>query len=400
MLPMEGVLAVDLSRVLAGPSVTRLMVELGARVVKVETPPDGDASRSLPYRRDGRSGYFIQQNRGKESLCVDLRTEAGRAVLTDLLRRADVLVENYRPGVLDEMGFGWSVLQELNPRLILCSVTALGYGGPLSHRGGYDTVGAALSGIASVSGPPGGPPMLPSAAIGDTTTGVHGFAGVAAALFNRERTGRGDWVQVSLLDTYVSCHEINLQAWSGSGGTVVPGPGTATVCPIGMFRCGGSWLFLACVSPPEWGRLAAAMGRPELADDPRYATNEDRVRHRDEVLAAVNGWLDAVGDPDEVVERLDAAGVVAAKVLTVPEAARHPHLLARRAVRTVPDEVWGEITIPGVPIRFASVPDDRALEARNLGADNASVLTGLLGYDPVEVEALETGGVLRSAERD
>jgi CoA:oxalate CoA-transferase len=114
----------------------------------------------------------------------------------------------------------------------------------------------------------------------------------------------------------------------------------------------------------------------------------------------VNGWLDAVGDPDEVVERLDAAGVVAAKVLTVPEAARHPHLLARRAVRTVPDEVWGEITIPGVPIRFASVPDDRALEARNLGADNASVLTGLLGYDPVEVEALETGGVLRSAERD
>ncbi len=400
MLPMEGVLAVDLSRVLAGPTVTRLMVELGARVVKVETPPDGDASRSLPYRRDGRSGYFIQQNRGKESVCVDLRTDAGRAVLSDLLRRADVLVENYRPGVLDEMGFGWPVLQELNPRLILCSVTALGYGGPLSHRGGYDTVGAAMSGIASVSGPPGGPPMLPSAAIGDTTTGVHGFAGVAAALFNRERTGRGDWVQVSLLDTYVSCHEINLQAWSGSGGTVVPGPGTATVCPIGMFRCGGSWLFLACVSPPEWGRLVAAMGRPELADDPRYATNEDRVRHRDEVLELLDTWLAAVGDADEVVDRLEAAGVVAAKVLTVPESAVHPHLVARRAVRTVPDDVWGEITIPGVPIRFASVPEERALAAPRLGADNAAVLTGLLGYDPAAVDALVAAGVLRATDRD
>jgi CoA:oxalate CoA-transferase len=398
MLPMEGVLAVDLSRVLAGPSVTRLMAELGADVVKVETPPHGDASRSLPYRRDGRSGYFIQQNRGKRSVCVDLRTDDGRAVLRDLLVRADVLVENFRPGVLDEMGFGWEALQELNPRLILCSVSALGYGGPLSDRGGYDTVGAALSGIASVSGPPGGPPMLPSAAIGDTTTGVHGFAGVAAALFNRERTGRGDWVQVSLLDTYVSCHEINLQAWSGSRGEIVPGPGTSgqTVCPIGMFRCGGSYVFVACVSPPEWGRLAAAMGRPELTDDPRYATNEDRVRHRDEVLGVLEAWLAEVGDPDVVVARLEAAGVVAAKVLTVPEAARHPHLVARRAVRTVPDDVWGEITIPGVPIRFASVPVDLPLAARELGADNTAVLTGLLGYDPAAVEVLRATGVLRT----
>lgn len=397
--PMEGVRVVDLSRVLAGPTVTRLMVELGAEVIKVETPT-GDPSRRLPYMKAGRSGYFIQQNRGKECLCLDLRTEPGRHLLRQLLETADVLVENFRPGVLDDMGLGWPDLQELNPRLILCSVTALGHDGPLSARPGYDTIGAAYSGVAAVSGPPGGPPMMPTAAIGDVTTGVHGFAGVATALYNRERTGTGDWVQVSLLDTYFHCHEINIQALTGSEGEVVPRPAGGrhpTVCPAGLFACRDAYVFIACVSPADWPRLCEAISRPDLAHDPRYATNEDRVAHADEVHQLIEAWLDQIGDHYDAVEHLGGHGVASAPVLSVAEAIQHPHNIERRAVRTVPDERWGQITLPGMPIRFANHPEELELHAHELGQDNRAVLTRLLGLTAEQISDLESRGIIHSA---
>jgi CoA:oxalate CoA-transferase len=299
--------------------------------------------------------------------------------------------------VLAELGLDWPALQQLNSRLILCSVTALGYGGPLSELPGYDTIGAAYSGIAHVSGPVGGPPMMPGAAIGDTTTGVHGFAGVAAALFNRERTGTGDWVQVSLLDTYLGCHEINIQAYSGSDGHVVPGPtgnSHPTVCPAGIFPCGTGSVFIACVSPGDWPRLAAAMGRAELGDDPRYATNEERVARRGEVIDMLQTWLDDCGTVDGAVVALQAEGVACAPILTVPEAISHPHNIVRRAVRTVSDPKWGQITIPGMPIRFASVPNERELTAPELGADNDAVLRRVLGLDAAALADLRARGAL------
>lgn len=398
---MEGVRVIDLSRVLAGPTVTRLMVELGAEVIKVETP-SGDPSRNLPYLKNDRSGYFIQQNRGKECVCLDLRSHEGLNVLNSLLEHADVLVENFRPGVLDDLGLGWPALQDINPRLILCSVTALGHGGPLSKRPGYDTIGAAYSGVASVSGPPDGPPMMPSAAIGDVTTGVHGFAGVAAALFNRERTGRGDWVQVSLLDTYFHCHEINIQAFTGSDGAVVPRPSGGrhpTVCPAGLFACGPGYVFIACVSPGDWGRLCSAMERPELAQDPAYADNEARVTNADAVHALIEDWLAAAGDPHTAAERLSDHGVASAPILTVAEAIVHPHNLQRRAVRTVDDERWGQITIPGLPIRFANHPDELILDTHELGQDNEAVLARLLDLGSDEITDLyEVGALYATAQ--
>lgn len=397
-LPMSAVRVVDLSRVLAGPTVTRLMVELGAEVIKVETP-SGDPSRALPYVKQGRSGYFIQQNRGKHCVGLDLRVPAGMRVLRDLLVEADVLVENFRPGVLDEMGLGWDELQVLNPRLILCSVTALGHDGPLSHQPGYDTIGAAYAGIASVSGPPGGPPMMPTAAIGDVTTGVHGFAGVATALFNRERTGRGDWVQVSLLDTYFHCHEINIQAFTGSDGDVIPRPSGGrhpTVCPAGLYPCGDGFVFIACVSPGDWPRLCNALGRPELADDDLFATNEARVANADQVTRLIEDWLEGVSDRHVAVETLSAHGVASAPVLTVAEAISHPHNIARRAVRTVSDDRWGEITLPGMPIRFASQPAELDLEAHELGQDNELVLRTVLGLDAEAIAELGESGALCS----
>lgn len=394
--PMEGLRVIDLSRVLAGPTVSRLMAELGAEVIKVETPK-GDPSRKLPHLKNGRSGYYIQQNRGKRSVCLNLRNQRGMDVLHRLIKTSDVLVENFRPGVLENMGLDWPRLREINPRLILCSVTALGYGGPLSRLPGYDTVGAGYSGVASLSGPPDGPPMMPNAAIGDASTGMHGFAAVAVALFNRERTGRGDWVQVSLIDTYINAHEINIQALTGSDGAVVPESAAnrhKTVCPTGMFRSGESYVFIAVVSEGDWPRLCKAMNRPELIDDPRVATNEDRVENADFVYEAIEQWLDEIGDNQRAVEIMIEQEVAAAPILTVAEAIDHPHNVARRAVRTVKDDAWGEITIPGMPIRFAGYPDELPLRSEDLGESSAPVLKELLGYSNDEIRSLAVDGAV------
>ena len=351
-MPFEGVVVLDLARVLAGPTVSRLLAEFGADVIKVEASPDGDVARSLPHLRDGRSGYYIQANRGKRSICVDFRSARGKAIILDLARRADVLVENYRPGVLDSMGLGWDVLREANPRLILCSVTALGYGGPLSHKPGYDTIGAALSGMAYVSGRVGGPPMMPRAAMGDTMTGVHGFAGVATALYRRERTGVGDWIQVSLLDTYLHSHEINIQEHSGSRGAIDPGPAGSNpppVSPGGFYLCAGRYIFVACVADEDWRRMATAMGRPELGHDDRYLTNTRRVEHDDELQALVREWIGGFDDPAAVTALLDEHGVCAEVVYSVGEAMRHPHNLARRGVRYRARRGVGRDHDPGRP---------------------------------------------------
>lgn len=396
-MPFEGIRVLDMARVLAGPTVSRLLAELGADVIKLEAWPNGDVARVLPHLRDGRSGYYIQANRGKRSLCIDFRSAAGKALILELAGHADVLVENYRPGVLDSFGLGWDVLHAANPRLVLCSVTALGYGGPLSQKPGYDTIGAALSGMAWVSGRAGGPPMMPRAAMGDTMTGVHGFAGVATALFRRERTGVGDWIQVSLLDTYIHSHEINIQEYSGSRGAIEPGPAGTNpppVAPGGFYRCGERYVFVACISDEDWRRMAAAIGRPELGAETRYGSNDLRVQHVGELQPIVAGWFESVGDPAAAVAVLDEHGVCAEIVYSVAEAVHHPHNIARRAVRTVPDDVWGEVTIPGVPIRFASVPEELDLRAVELGANTREVLRDVLGKDDAEIATLLEAGTV------
>jgi crotonobetainyl-CoA:carnitine CoA-transferase CaiB-like acyl-CoA transferase len=275
MLPFDGIRVLDLSRVLAGPTVTRLLAEFGADVIKVEPSPNGDPSRQLPFVRNGRSGYHIQANRGKRSACVDFRSERGKEIIFSLAVNCDVVVENFRPGVLDRMGLGWERLHAANARTVLCSVSALGYGGPLSELPGYDTSGAALAGVLGVSGPVGGPPMMPNAAIGDTMTGVHGFAGVATALYRRERLGEGDWIQVSLLDTYIHCHEINIQAYSGSGGAIEPGPTGGvhnTVCPSGGVHVRGP-------VPPHQLRVTGRLATPDRGDGRAGACHRLPVRH-------------------------------------------------------------------------------------------------------------------------
>jgi crotonobetainyl-CoA:carnitine CoA-transferase CaiB-like acyl-CoA transferase len=393
---LKEIRVLDFTQVLAGPTVTRLMVEFGADVIKVESP-QGEVARQLPWVRDGRSGYFIQQNRGKRSLSIDVKSDRGRELVEQLVPHVDVVVENFRPGVIARLGFGYERLRELNPRVILCSISALGQEGERATKPGYDTVGAAYSGFAYMTGTPEGGPAMPTPAFGDSSTGICGFAGIMMALFRRHTTGEGAWVKAALVDTYIQAHELNLQMVAGSRGEFHPepaGPFSPNVVPSGIYPAAGRYIFIACVSQGEWRRICEAMGEPELADDERFATNDDRVANREELAARIIGWLNGFATLDDAVAALEAGDISCAPILSVEEAIADPINRARGAVRTVRDPVWGEIDLPGVPIRIDDLEFDPTLTAPELGEHNAEILGDLLGVGSDEIEQLLDGKVL------
>ena len=397
---LDGYKVLDFTQVLAGPTVTRLMAEMGAEIIKVELAPKGDFSRTLPFLKDGRSAYFIQQNRGKKSLCIDAKSPKGREVLRALVERVDVLVENFAPGTIGRLGFSYDVVKEINPRLVMCSVSAFGQTGPLSDQPGYDYIAQAYAGVTHMIGDPDGAPSFPMLGLGDVGTGVHAMGAIACALLYRERTGKGQHVDISLLDAYFHCHEMNVQIYSGSKGAVQPirsGSQHYAVCPIGLFKGKEAYLFIIALDH-QWPPLCAVMGRPELADDPRFASNAQRVAHMDQVVAVIEGWLASTASDDEAVRLLQDARLPVAPVLTIEQAVNHPHLRYRRTVRTIVDREFGELDIPGMPLKFSAFPDELPLETPSLGEHNEEILSAYLSYTPEQVQTLESEGVLRRAE--
>src|SRR5579859_6878911 len=278
---LDGYKVIDFSQVLAGPTVTRLMAEMGAEVIKVELPPGGDRSRHLPYIRDGRSGYFVQQNRGKKSVCIDLTKPAGHAIARELVTAVDVLVENFAPGVIARHGLGYETVSALNPRLVMCSISLCGQAGPSSYKPGFDHIGASLAGVLDMTGNADGPPLLNTMGIGDVSTGVHALGAVLAALLFPERRGKGQWVDVSLVDSYFHYHDLSAQALSLSGGAIKPrrsGGHHYMVTPGGIFKSREGHIFVVALDH-QWAALCRTMGRSDLIDDPRYKTNAVRAQN-------------------------------------------------------------------------------------------------------------------------
>src|SRR5262245_59327373 len=264
---LDGYKALDFTQFVAGPTVTKLMAEMGAEVIKVELAPDGDRSRFMPFVKNERSGYFIQQNRGKLSLCLDLRSEAGQTIIRELIAKVDVLVENFAPGVIGRMGFDYESARKINPKLIMCSVSTFGQAGPLAHDPGYDFMGQAYAGVTALSGEEGGAHFPPMLAIGDVSTGVHGLAAIACALLYRERTGEGQHLDISLVDAYFHYHDVWVQAISASGGAAKPvrtGLHYAILAPAGMFKAREGYIFIFAWLDHHWVKLCEVMGRPEL----------------------------------------------------------------------------------------------------------------------------------------
>lgn len=396
---LAGYRIIDFTQYLAGPSATRLMAEMGADIIKVEMAPYGDPSRAFPYRKNKRSAYYVQQNRGKKSLCVDLKDARSKQVIRDLIRQCDVLIENYAPGVIARLGFGWEVVRELNPKLVMCSISAFGQTGPLSHLSGFDYIAQAYAGVTSVIGEPDRPPSLPMLAIGDVTTGVHAACALGFALLDVHRTGVGQHLDISLLDCYFHHHEMNVQAYSASGGAMVPrraGAHHYAVAPTGIFRGPEGYIMILALLH-QWPVLCTAMGREDLIKDARFKTNELRVANQKALIALIEGWLRSFPSDAAAIAALQAVRVPVAPILTVAQAVAHPHHRARGTVRTVSDRMLGEFDIPGMPLRFSNHPELPPLQAPLLGEHNAEILTGLLGYGAAQVAELEQGGVLVSA---
>jgi crotonobetainyl-CoA:carnitine CoA-transferase CaiB-like acyl-CoA transferase len=396
---LDGYKVLDFTQVLAGPTVTRLMAEMGAEIIKVELAPGGDLSRALPFLKDGRSAYFIQQNRGKKSLCIDARNPKGLEILKHLVSQVDVLVENYAPGTIGRLGLDYETVRQLNPRLVMCSVSAFGQTGPLSKLPGYDYIAQAYSGVTYMIGEPEGPPYFPMLGVGDVSTGVHAVAAIACALLYRERTGKGQYLDISLLDAYFHCHEMNIQMYSASKGAVKPkrsGTQHYAVCPIGLFKGKETYIFIMAL-PHQWAPLCKAIGRPELVEDPRFVDNPKRVENMAQVVQIIEGWFASTASDDEAVRILEEARIPVAPVLSIEQAVNHPHLKYRRTVRRITDRAFGELDIPGMPLKFSEFPDELPLQAPFLGEHNEEILGTYLSYTPEQVRTLESEGVLKRA---
>ncbi len=399
---LDGYRVLDFTQVLAGATCTRLLAEMAAEVIKIELAPNGDFSRGFPAFRDRRSAYYIQQNRGKKSVCVDAKKPAGLEILRALVPKVDVLVENFAPGVIGRMGLGWDDVRQLNPKIVMCSISAFGQTGPLSAQPGFDFIAQAYAGVTHMIGDPEGAPSLPMLGLGDVSTGTHAMGAVVAALLHRERSGEGQFLDVSILDSYFHCHEMNVQLYSATHGEIEPkrsGTQHPQICPTGVFRGKQGYLVIMAFLDHHWAELCRIIGRPELAQDARYATNAARLERRDEVVKLIEGWLSSTESDEAATRTLQDGHIPVAPVLSIAQAVAHPHLRQRGTVRTITDRLFGEFEAPGFPLRFSAFPERLALEAPILGEHNGEVLSHHLGYSPERIRALETEGVLQRGDR-
>lgn len=397
---LDGIRVLDFTQYLAGPSSTRLMAELGAEIIKVEQPPYGDPMRAQSPRKNRRSGSFVQQNRGKQSICVDLRSEAGADFIRQLIPTIDVVVENFTPGVMARRGLDYDTLRGNRPDLIMASVSGFGQDGPLADRSSFDFIAQAYSGIMHVTGEPDGPPVFVGAGLGDTIAGVHAFAGIGHALFRRERTGRGAYIDVSMVDALFHVHENNVQAHSITNGEYEPmreGRHYGPVAPAGSFQGPEGWIVMLCgVNQIE--SLWPALGRPELADDPRFATNETRVEHRDALTEIIEAWMATFDSDEAVLAALAEHRVPSGPVLSPADAINHAYFVERGVVREISDRLIGNFAVPGFPIAFDGTRPNLDAPASYLGEHNEQV-AGSIGFSKDQVARMVDDGVLFSKPR-
>ncbi|MBL8587277.1 MAG: CoA transferase [Methylobacteriaceae bacterium] len=393
-LPLAGVRVIDYSHFLAGPHLSRCLAAMGADVIKVERPKEGDAGRAHGYFKDGQSGYFLQQNMGKRGLCVDLKDPRGKALMLDLVKTADVFVENYRPGALARLGLGYEALSTLNPGLVYCSVSAYGHTGPDAARPGFGLIAEARSGALAMLGEEGRPPPLLRMPLADMYTGVHGVGAVCAALFGRVRSGRGRHIDLALYDCMVSMHDYAVQRFFMSGETEIPRRTGAQApdSPIyGVFPGADGYLVVAAQVDDAWSRLAALIGG--AATEPRFATPEGRAAHFEDAARLVTDWTAAQPSVAACLAALDAAGVPCARVQTIDQVVADPQIAARGMIVEQDHPVLGPVKLPNLPFRFSDCDTSPRRVAPLLGQHNAEIARSL-GRNEAEIAAMRRDGVL------
>ena len=401
---LTGYRVLDITQFVAGPTCTRIMAELGAEVIKIELAPAGDRGRASgdkprdpKFKGSSQSTFFFQHNHSKKSVAIDIKQARGRELIKALVPKVDVLVESFAPGVIARAGLGYEELKAVHPRLIMCSISLAGQSGPLSQKPGFDYTAAAYAGITALVGEPDRGPAQIATAIGDSATGVTAAMAIAVALLHRERTGEGQYIECSLLDSYFHMHEVNVPKAALRGQSFAPkraGSLHPDGGPTGIFRYKGDEFISIAVLPYQWKQMVAAMEMPALASDPRFATPRARRDNNEALKLVIEEWLARFPSRDAAVEALERGRVPCAPVLTLHEAMAHPHMRGRGTVRRVQDPLIGEFDIPGLPVKLSRWRGKHALRAPLLGEHNAEVLREVLSLSETEIAALYSDKVL------
>jgi crotonobetainyl-CoA:carnitine CoA-transferase CaiB-like acyl-CoA transferase len=387
--PLDGIVVIDLSRVLAGPYCTMQLADMGATVIKVEIPDSGDDTRAYgPPFLNGESTYFLSVNRNKKSMTLNLKHERGKEILRQLLQKGDVLVENFRPGTLASLGFGYDAVHGVNPRLIYCSISGFGQTGPYAQRPGYDLVVQGEGGVMSLTGDPDGPPMKVGLSFADITAGTNAFAGILLALLTRDRTGEGQWIDVSLLDCQVSLLTYQAGIYFATGKSPQRlGNQHPSITPYETFECRDGYIILACGNQGFWEKFCKLAGVDHLLADARFTTMKKRVENRDALTPLIAAVV-RTRTRQEWYEILDREGIPCGLIKNVAEVCTDPQVLARDMVVELQHPTAGPIKVNGIPIKLSATPGEVKDPPPLLGQQTDQILSEVLGYTASQIAEL------------
>lgn len=387
-LPLANIRILDLTLIMAGPYCTLILGDLGAEVIKIEKPGIGESSREMPpYFFEGQSAYFIAMNRNKKSMTLDLKSENGKKIFYDLARQSDVVIDNFRPGVVKKLGIDFNALKEINPRIICCSISGYGQTGPFKDRPAFDLVIQARGGIMSYTGEPGQIPVRMGAPMGDLTGGLFATQGILAALYQREQTGRGQQIDISLVDAQTSLLTYRAQFYLVGNEIAQPvGSGHVSAHPIRAFQTKTFAIVIDANTESIFAELCNALGKPDMSRDPKFNSRESRLRNKEELYRILEeAFLEKTGE--QWLEMLEKR-IPIAPINTIDKALADPQTLSRNMVAEVEYENSKKLKIVGNPIKMSEIEQETFRRPPYLGEHTEAILTELLGYTPAQVTEL------------
>jgi crotonobetainyl-CoA:carnitine CoA-transferase CaiB-like acyl-CoA transferase len=399
--PLAGVRVIELAQYVAGPLAGRMLSDLGAEVIKLELAPRGDLVRYYPPLRGKASVGIIAYNRGKRGVCIDIKQPRGAELAADLICRSDIFLENFSPGVLPRYGLGYEQLRRRNPGLIMCSITGYGQNGPWAHKPANDVIALASSGMLHLIGDPDATPSIPALTVGDCSGGLHGFGAVCAALYMREKTGEGQYIDLSLDECLAHLLDNFYVMFQISDGKIVPkrsGSHYPSVSPMGAFKARDGYVTLVCMID-QWPLFTRLIGRPEMATDPRFDTMEKRVRNRPAVTAMVEEWLQSFESRDQPLAILEENHILSAPVLDVPQAMEKAQMQARGVLNTVSYPDAPGVRLCKTPIHFSNADVRVRSNPPLLGEHNGEVLSSVLGLSGDRIAELTRARILVEEEQ-
>ena len=387
--PLSGIKVLDLTRVLAGPYATMILSDLGAEVIKIEQPEIGDESRNFGPFKNGFSLYFMSVNRGKRSITLDLKTDRGKDIFKQLVKQSDILVENFRPGTMKKLGLDYETLAAEHPALIYAACSGFGQTGPFAEKGAYDMIIQGMGGIISITGEPDGPPVRVGTSISDITAALFTTIGILSALHNRNSTGKGQLVDVAMLDSLVAVLESAIVRYFATDEIPQPlGSRHPAITPFEAFESADGHIIIAIGNDTLWAKFCEHVDQKNLISDPRFSTNVERTANHSELFPILSEIM-RQRTTDEWIDALENIGVPCGPINTIDKVVNHPQVQARNMITQVIHQMTGAVEVPGLPIKLSDTPGDVDIPAPNLGEHTVEILTDVLKMSTDEVKQLK-----------